>query len=98
MAQNPLASLRAALAASRENLPLWKVLRGAYLERDEPETAVTLLAARTPADLPGAEERLLAARACLAAGHPARALDFAAGDAAEAKMLLARCLLALERN
>jgi transitional endoplasmic reticulum ATPase len=98
MDQNTLDSLRAALAASPENLPLLKVLMGAYLERDEPETAVTLLAARTPAELSGAEERLLAARACLAAGHPERALGFAVGDAAEAKMLQARCLLALERN
>jgi transitional endoplasmic reticulum ATPase len=98
MDQKTLDSLHTALAASPENLPLLKVLMAAYLERDEPETAVALLEARTPADLPGVEERLLAARACLAAGHPERALGFAAGDSAAAKMLQARCLLALERN
>jgi transitional endoplasmic reticulum ATPase len=98
MDQKTLDSLRTALAASPENLPLLRVLMAEYLERDEPETAVALLTVRAPADLPGEEERLLAARACLAAGHPERALGFAAGDAPEAQMLQARCLLALERN
>ena len=98
MDQKTLDSLHAALAASPDNHALLGVLLDAWLDREEPEKAIALLGARGPAEMPGAIERLIAARVCLAAGQPERALGFAAGDAAEAKMLRARCLLALGRH
>ena len=98
MDQKTLDSLHAALAASPDNHALLGVLLDAWLEREQPEKAVALLGARGPAEVPGAIERLIAGRVCLAAGQPERALGFADGDAAEARMLRARCLLALDRH
>lgn len=98
MDQKTLDSLHAALAASPDNQALLGVLLDAWLEREQPEKAVALLGTRGPAEVPGAIERLIAGRVCLAAGQPERALGFADGDAAEARMLRARCLLALDRH
>jgi ATP-dependent 26S proteasome regulatory subunit len=93
-----LESLKAALGASPENAKLLGVLVRAYLERGQPGEAFRLL---TPAAADKAltleDDRLLAARACLDAREPSRALVFADHESARSLVLRARALLALDR-
>ncbi len=102
MDSKTLDALRAALAHSPDNGGLLTVLIGAHLDRDEPAEAATLVGDRTPAGLPAGLDALLAARALLADGQAERALVFAAAATTapegEAKLLAARCYLALERH
>ena len=98
MDDQTLASLKTALAASPQNRELRLVLVRAHLDRDEPGPAYELLREIPPASLVDPEQRLLAARVCLEAGHPEAALEHAAGDDPKALLLQARALLALERR
>jgi SpoVK/Ycf46/Vps4 family AAA+-type ATPase len=92
-----LAGLRAALLATPHNLPLRLVLLRALSDRGDQAGAAALLEPVEPSALaPG--DRAAAAGALLAAGRPARALDFAAGGGPEARLVAARALLALGRR
>ncbi len=104
MDDKTLASLRTALDASPDNRDLRMVLVGAYLERDEPESAHHLVHALEPSDLEALDQRMLAARACLEAGEAEEALAWTGGaepddeDDGEILIVKARALLALERQ
>jgi SpoVK/Ycf46/Vps4 family AAA+-type ATPase len=90
-----LQSLKAAYAASPDNVKLLLVLARAHLDRDEVDQAAGLLAGT--GDLAGAAagDRLEAAEICLVAGRPEQALELAADGAPEALLLQARAHLAL---
>jgi len=96
MDDGTLASLRAALQATPQNLPLRLVLVRALADRGDAAGAAALLDAVEPAAVPG-EDRLAAARALLRADRPERALAFASGGGPEARVVAARALLALGR-
>jgi transitional endoplasmic reticulum ATPase len=74
------------------------VLVRSHLDRDEPDAAYELLREPQLSGVADPGHRLLAARACLAAGHAEEALGWADGTGPEAFLLQARALLALERR
>ena len=92
-----LASLEAALAASPDNLALRFVMVEAYLARQEGAAAARLVQGLEPARLDG-PQAAAAMRALIAAGRPAEAEAFAAGEAPETLLQRARLLLQLERR
>jgi len=89
-----LQSIKAAYAASPENVKLLLVLAQALLESEELDEAGTLI---DDAELDHAEEvdRRTAAEISLAAGRPKSALRLAADGSPEASLLQARAHLAL---
>ncbi len=101
MDDKTLASLRAALDASPENSELRMVLVGAYLERDDAGAAHELVRDLSPPAF-AADQRRLAAGACLEVGDPEAALTWAGGDSpeddddGETLLVKERALLALE--
>jgi transitional endoplasmic reticulum ATPase len=99
-----IASLTAALAATPENQELRALLVRAHLDRDEPGAAYRLVQ-DLRGELLDAAHALIAARACLAAGHADEALAHLSPPPSpdrpplpEAQVLAARALLALDRN
>lgn len=90
-------ALRAALAASPDNLHLWTVVARGYLDRDQPAEAARLVGDRPAAFFATDEARLVAARALLATAQAERALALCEGEAPELLILKARALLALDR-
>lgn len=98
MDDSTLQSLRTALAANPENRELALVVGRALLERGSPREARAVLDGLDLTGISKAEDRRLVARILLAAGEPAAALPHAGGDEAEAHLLRARILLALERT
>lgn len=92
-----LEGLKAALAASPENDKLLTIVLTALLERGSAVEALAVLGARTPDDVATEDARLLAAKVCLQAGEPSRALVFAGAESGQALLLRARALLALDR-
>ena len=98
MDEATLTSLKAALAANPENRELALVVARALLERSDALAARAALQHCDPAALERAQDRWLVARVLLAAGEASAALPYASGKDAEARLLRARVLLALERN
>src|SRR6266545_2308761 len=98
MDDQTLVSLRAAFELSPDNAELLGLLLRAYLERGEAERGVMLLERVPEQKLAGEELRLLAARVSLSGGSPSRALALADGETADAMMVRARALFALERR
>jgi SpoVK/Ycf46/Vps4 family AAA+-type ATPase len=93
-----LASLRAALAESQDNVQLRMVLVRAHLARDETPQARELLGDRLPEALPTADDRVCAAEVLVGSGEPERALAFAAEPtSARGRLARARALHALGR-
>lgn len=92
-----IASLRRAYELTPGNQALLAVLLQAYLERDEAKTGFQLLARHGSTAAWGAQERTLAARVCLAAGEPARALDYLQDEDPAALLLRARAFAELGR-
>lgn len=99
-----LASLKAALAASPDNLGLRFVVAGALEENGDAAGAAELIAALDPRSL-DADQRLLAARVLVASGRAAEAEAFTrdtpqeAGEAGPELLLQkARALLQLDRR
>ncbi|MEC7522957.1 MAG: ATP-binding protein [Myxococcota bacterium] len=90
-------SLHAALAAGPDNDALRLVLVDAHLGRGEPEEAAALVRGRALDGL-APDRRVIAARALLAAGEAAEALEAAAGDTPELQLVRARALLSLDRR
>ena len=97
MDEASLAGLTEALRLSPDNRPLLLAVLRAHLELDRAPEAAALLDRQQPEAFPGADERAVAARVLLAAGHAERALAFAAGDDATLLLLQARALRALAR-
>jgi SpoVK/Ycf46/Vps4 family AAA+-type ATPase len=100
MDDKTLTALRAALDASPDNRELRMVLVAGHLERGEAEAASALLAGLGGGAL-SSEHRLLAARALLAAGRPAEALERLGeedGEATEALLVRSEVLHALGRG
>ncbi|MBI5543694.1 MAG: ATP-binding protein [Deltaproteobacteria bacterium] len=98
MDDTTLDSLRMALAASPDNQPLLRVLLEAYLERHRAADGYALLSERSPTSLTDPTARFAAARVCLEAGHPERAIELASVDDPPVLVLRARALLALARR
>ena len=71
-----LASLRAALAASEDNIALRMVIVRAHLARDEATQARELVGDRGPEAFELADDRVCVAEVLLAAGEPERSLTF----------------------
>jgi SpoVK/Ycf46/Vps4 family AAA+-type ATPase len=98
MDESTLASLEAAFRSSPENEQLLSVLLKAYLEREEPGKGAALLRSRNPVAFADRGMAALAARVLLAAGDAEGALEQASGKEAEALLVRARALLALDRR
>jgi tetratricopeptide (TPR) repeat protein len=98
MDEATLRSLRAALAASPDNLDLWTVVARAHLGRDEFAEAAELIGERPEGFFSSTDSRLAAATALLRAGRPERALTLCDREVAELLIVRARALLALGRN
>jgi transitional endoplasmic reticulum ATPase len=98
MDDTTLKSLYAALKASPDNIDLVMVLVRAHLELDQAAEAAELVRQRLPEELSSSEQRCDAARALLKAGDPEASLAFAVDETAEAFLLRARSLLALDRH
>ena len=96
MDSETLESLRQALRASPENLELRQVLMRMLLAQGDASGAHDLLTEVQAGSLAG-EVRSLAAQICLEVGRAEDALEFADGEEADAQMIRARALLALER-
>ena len=94
MDEETLRSLRAAYAASPENVKLLLVLANAFLDRDEPDEARALMEGAKLQDVEAADGHAVA-EVCLAVGQPDSALHLAAGDSPESLLLQARAYLAL---
>jgi transitional endoplasmic reticulum ATPase len=93
-----LASLRAALAASEDNVPLRMVIVRAHLARRETSEARELIGERAP-DAFGEDDRACAAEVLLATDEPERALTFVnEAESARGHLMRARALHALGRN
>ena len=91
-------SLTAALAASPDNIALRLSVIRLHLDAESSEELNSLLAPLAAEDLDRAEDRLLVARASIAADLPETALAFLTDDSAEARLERARALLELGRE
>lgn len=92
-----LSSLRRALEATPDNFALRRVLIETLLAKGEATGAYALLDEIDPEELEGAD-RLVAAKAALAAGQAEEAFGLADGDAPEAHIVRARAAASLGRS
>ena len=98
MDSRTLESLKAALAASPDNVALALVVAQAHLDRGEGAEAHALVRDRDLAGLRNPGDRHVAARALLAGGAAAAALALLDADDPDTLLLRARALHALERS
>lgn len=91
-------SLRAALSASPDNLPLWTLLTNGLLSRGEHAEAAKLVGDRPASFFATDEARLTAARALQQGGDASRALELCDRELPELLIVKARALLSLGRQ